>query len=74
MFKLKSLVSFPGTHFLWNLFPGIDDYPPPFAAKPPTAFDDLLPVIQPLDIDYLKECVPELAPKLKYVNCLYLKH
>ncbi|GFU06749.1 RB1-inducible coiled-coil protein 1 [Nephila pilipes] len=44
-----------------GLFPGMNDMPPPFAIECPQPFDQNLPEISRDDLDWLKNCVPELA-------------
>ncbi|XP_065332852.1 RB1-inducible coiled-coil protein 1 isoform X2 [Cloeon dipterum] len=48
-------------HFLRNLFPGLNDEPPPFAAQPPNVFDNYLPELTCEDIKLLKQQLPEMA-------------
>ncbi|CAB3385660.1 Hypothetical predicted protein [Cloeon dipterum] len=48
-------------HFLRNLFPGLEDEPPPFAAQPPNVFDNYLPELTCEDIKLLKQQLPEMA-------------
>lgn len=50
-----------GNHFLCVLFPGLGDFPPPYAAQPPESFDTQLPDIRPSDVKALGDLLPELA-------------
>ena len=66
---------YAGNHFLLNLFPGLDEYPPTYGAESPDNFDEHLPPIQASDIEFLKETVPELTPRLKQVltSCYWVQ-
>ncbi|XP_035667055.1 RB1-inducible coiled-coil protein 1-like isoform X2 [Branchiostoma floridae] len=52
-------------HFLKMMFPGMEDYPPGFATKPPDSFDKDLPFITQDDIQILQDTVPELSDSLR---------
>ncbi|XP_054712123.1 RB1-inducible coiled-coil protein 1-like [Uloborus diversus] len=45
-----------------NLFPGMDDVPPPFAIECPRPFDQNLPNIVKEDLEVLRIRLPELSP------------
>ena len=51
-------------HFLSKMFPGMEDYPPPFANDCPDKFDDRLPDITLLDVEQLRQKLPDLANSL----------
>ncbi|XP_076244225.1 autophagy-related 17 isoform X1 [Calliopsis andreniformis] len=48
-------------HFLNNLFPGLEDTPPPFATQAPSAFDNDLPKLTAEDMESLRSQLPDLA-------------
>ncbi|KAI8499302.1 reticulophagy [Branchiostoma belcheri] len=52
-------------HFLKMMFPGMEDYPPGFATKPPDSFDKDLPFITQEDVQILQDTVPELSESLR---------
>ncbi|CAH1252988.1 RB1CC1 [Branchiostoma lanceolatum] len=52
-------------HFLKMMFPGMEDYPPGFATKPPDSFDKDLPFVTQEDIQILQDTVPELSESLR---------
>ncbi|XP_078659369.1 uncharacterized protein LOC144904370 [Branchiostoma floridae x Branchiostoma belcheri] len=52
-------------HFLKMMFPGMEDYPPGFATKPPDSFDKDLPFITQEDVQILQDTVPELSDSLR---------
>jgi RB1-inducible coiled-coil protein 1 len=51
-------------HFLSKMFPGMDDYPPPFANDCPGQFDNCLPEITLSDVEQLRQKFPDLAKSL----------
>lgn len=52
-------------HFLMQLFPGMEDLPPPFATNAPAIFDETLPKITADDVERLKNQLPDLADYLE---------
>ncbi|XP_075213216.1 autophagy-related 17 isoform X2 [Lycorma delicatula] len=55
---------FEGSSFLKDLFPGLEDTPPPFATQAPALFDSKLPKLSLEDIDRLRSELPDLALSL----------
>lgn len=51
-------------HFLNALFSGLDDMPPPFATRAPTAFDVSLPNLSQSDLDTLAVSIPDIESKI----------
>ena len=51
-------------HFLSKMFPGMDDFPPPFAGDCPNRFDNRLPDITLADVEQLRQKLPDLAKSL----------
>ena len=51
-------------HFLSKMFPGMDDFPPPFAGDCPNRFDNRLPDITLADVEQLRQKFPDLAKSL----------
>ncbi|XP_076341080.1 RB1-inducible coiled-coil protein 1-like [Tachypleus tridentatus] len=51
-------------HFLFVLFPGMEDFPPAFALNRPEPFDQDLPNLFEEDIEYLKQKLPKFADEL----------
>merc|ERR1712096_2080 len=51
-------------HFLSKMFPGMDDFPPPFANDCPEKFDNRLPDITLDDVEQLRQKFPDLAKSL----------
>lgn len=51
-------------HFLNALFNGLDDMPPPFATRAPTAFDVSLPNLSQTDLDTLAISIPDIESKI----------
>ncbi|CAG0886467.1 unnamed protein product [Darwinula stevensoni] len=45
-------------HFLYSLFPGMDDFPPPFAIYSPEPFDMRLPELRISDMENLRDVMP----------------
>ena len=56
-------------HFLSKMFPGMDDYPPPFANDCPEKFDNRLPEITLSDVEELRQKFPDLAKSLSVPEC-----
>ena len=48
-------------HFLFKMFPGMEDSPPEFATVHPEVFDDRLPDITLGDVDVLRKAFPDLV-------------
>nr|CAD7195119.1 unnamed protein product [Timema douglasi] len=64
-------------HFLNTLFPGMEDFPPPFATQAPSIFDSGLPKLSLEDIHLLKQELPELTfsltlPDLESITQFFL--
>ena len=51
-------------HFLSKMFPGMDDFPPPFGTDCPTKFDQCLPDITLFNVEQLRQKFPDLAKSL----------
>ena len=51
-------------HFLSKMFPGMDDFPPPFGTDCPTKFDQCLPDITLSNVEQLRQKFPDLAKSL----------
>ena len=51
-------------HFLSKMFPGMDDFPPPFGTDCPAIFDQRLPDITLSNIEQLRQKFPDLAKSL----------
>ncbi|OQV20469.1 RB1-inducible coiled-coil protein 1 [Hypsibius exemplaris] len=55
----RSFLSLHGSHFLLTLFPGLDQFPPQFAATPPEVFDSFLPPLTEDDLKSLLDRIPD---------------
>ena len=51
-------------HFLSKMFPGMDDFPPPFGTDCPAKFDQRLPDITLSNVEQLRQKFPDLAKSL----------
>lgn len=59
-----------GNHFVKNLFPGLDQWPQPFAEEQPTPCDVDLPDVSVEDIKMLQHHVPDLMSELSLSDSL----
>lgn len=63
--RLEFSALFDG-HFLVNLFPGMEDMPPKYAAEPPSLFDSSLPVLTKADLQDLSSRVSDGVTKIEF--------